>query len=105
MDFFDSLDVVLSAVDGLSARDYLSGRCIVHGKPLIDSATQGSLGTVKVMLPHVTEPYTFTPVSLFTGGNPLQLFKQCRDAKFNDIICQTDVRSLTTKSAIFKEMR
>ncbi|VDP91337.1 unnamed protein product [Echinostoma caproni] len=56
--FFESLDGVLSAVDGIPPRQYIDHRCVQHGKPWIDSGTMGAMGSTLVVLPHLTRSYS-----------------------------------------------
>lgn len=55
--FFQTLDVVVNALDNVQARLYVDGRCIANRKPLMESGTLGSKGHVQVILPYLTETY------------------------------------------------
>ncbi len=57
-EMYTNADAVLGAVDNLEARKYVDGRCKTLGVMLIDCGTQGSQGSVQVVIPHVTESYS-----------------------------------------------
>jgi ubiquitin-activating enzyme E1 len=57
-DFFDSLDIVCSALDNLKARLYIDERCVKSRKPLVESGTLGTEGNVQVVVPYLTESYS-----------------------------------------------
>jgi ubiquitin-activating enzyme E1 len=42
----------------LDARLYLDAMCVRHRLPLVDVGTMGSLGSVQVVLPGLTESYS-----------------------------------------------
>jgi len=56
--FWKGLDAVTTALDNLDARKYLDSRCVFYGKPMIDSGTQGTKGSVQVVIPGLTESYS-----------------------------------------------
>ncbi|XP_075546147.1 ubiquitin-like modifier-activating enzyme 1 [Dermacentor variabilis] len=60
-DFFESLDGVVTAVDNVDTRRYVDGRCVLYGKPLLESGTRGTRGSVQVVVPHMTESYSSSP--------------------------------------------
>ncbi|ESO10929.1 hypothetical protein HELRODRAFT_156323 [Helobdella robusta] len=55
--FFQKLDVVISALDNIEARNYIDERCIYQEKPLIDCGTEGLQCNTQVILPHRTVSY------------------------------------------------
>lgn len=55
--FWASLDLVANALDNISGRLYVDGKCVRHCKPLVDSGTLGTKANVQVIYPHVTESY------------------------------------------------
>lgn len=55
--FFQTLDVVVNALDNVEARLYVDQRCTTNLRPLMESGTLGSKGHVQVILPHKTETY------------------------------------------------
>ncbi|KAH3762914.1 ubiquitin activating enzyme E1 [Pelomyxa schiedti] len=55
--FFQSLDVVINALDNVAARLYMDSRCVANERPLLESGTLGSKGHVQVIVPHLTESY------------------------------------------------
>lgn len=56
-EFFDSLDVVLNALDNVKARLYIDSRCVASCKPLIESGTLGTVANTQIILPYLTETY------------------------------------------------
>ncbi|KAN0022843.1 hypothetical protein ACTFIU_005584 [Dictyostelium citrinum] len=56
-EFYNQLDVVVSALDNVEARLYLDKQCVSHALPLLESGTLGTKGHVQVILPFLTESY------------------------------------------------
>ncbi|KAH8025949.1 hypothetical protein HPB51_014282 [Rhipicephalus microplus] len=56
--FFTHLNGVASAIDNVEGRRYIDRRCVRYCKPLVDSGTEGTKGSVQVVVPFVTESYT-----------------------------------------------
>ncbi|XP_063100531.1 ubiquitin-like modifier-activating enzyme 1 isoform X1 [Cavia porcellus] len=56
-DFFQNLDGVANALDNVDARMYVDQRCVLYRKPLLESGTQGTKGSVQVVIPFLTESY------------------------------------------------
>jgi molybdopterin/thiamine biosynthesis adenylyltransferase len=56
--FFDSMDIVVNALDNVQARQYVDQRCVALGKPLLESGTLGTKGHVQVIVPFVTTSYS-----------------------------------------------
>jgi hypothetical protein len=46
--FFSELDIVVNALDNISARLYVDQRCVTSRKPLLESGTLGPKGHVQV---------------------------------------------------------
>jgi ubiquitin-activating enzyme E1 len=61
-DFFAKLDGVANALDNVDARIYMDRRCVYYHKPLLESGTLGTKGSVQVVIPHVTESYSSSQV-------------------------------------------
>ncbi|KAA8910969.1 hypothetical protein TRICI_003980 [Trichomonascus ciferrii] len=57
-DFWESLDVVVNALDNVEARTYVDRRCVFFKKPLLESGTLGTKGNVQVVYPDLTESYS-----------------------------------------------
>ncbi|KAM6141160.1 ubiquitin-like modifier-activating enzyme 1 [Erethizon dorsatum] len=57
-DFFQNLDGVANALDNVDARLYMDQRCVYYRKPLLESGTQGTKGSVQVVIPFLTESYS-----------------------------------------------
>ncbi|ADM11226.1 ubiquitin-activating enzyme E1 [Encephalitozoon intestinalis ATCC 50506] len=55
--FFQSVDVVATALDNVDARIYVDGRCVVNRKFMVDAGTSGTKGNVQVVVPFHTESY------------------------------------------------
>lgn len=56
-DFFESLDMVCTALDNVEARLWVDQRCLFYGKPMLESGTLGSKGNTQVVVPGLTEHY------------------------------------------------
>lgn len=56
-EFWSSLSGALTALDNIEARLYVDQRCVYYQKPMIDSGTLGSKGSVQVVVPFLTENY------------------------------------------------
>lgn len=59
--FWESQDFVTNALDNVKARQYVDGRCVFYGKPLLESGTLGTKCNVQVIIPHLTASYTDGP--------------------------------------------
>lgn len=59
-DFFESLDVVFTALDNVEARLYVDQRCLFYHVPLLESGTLGAKGHTQVVVPGQTENYGAT---------------------------------------------
>jgi ubiquitin-activating enzyme E1 len=59
-DFYESIDIIVNALDNVNARIYMDNQAIMHHKPLLESGTLGLKGNVQVILPHLTESYGST---------------------------------------------
>ena len=57
-DFWNTIDIVITAVDNVDARLFVDEQCRWYRKPLIDSGTLGLKGSVQVILPDLTETYS-----------------------------------------------
>lgn len=55
--FWESLDVVVNALDNVNARIYMDTRCVYFQKPLLESGTLGTKCNTQVVIPHLTENY------------------------------------------------
>ena len=60
---WDQVDVVVSAVDSLAARAFLSRVCVERGLPFVDCGTLGAAASVQPALPHATESWHATAVA------------------------------------------
>lgn len=56
-DFWGGLDVVVNALDNVSARLYVDSRCVYFGRPLLESGTLGAKANTQVVVPNITENY------------------------------------------------
>lgn len=57
-EFFERLDGVANALDNVDARTYMDRRCVYYRKPLVDSGTLGTMGSIQVVVPFITESYS-----------------------------------------------
>ena len=55
--FWESLDLVVNALDNVNARLYVDSRCVYFGKPLLESGTLGPKCNTQVVMPNMTENY------------------------------------------------
>lgn len=58
--FWENLDGVTNALDNIEARRYVDKRCVFFLKPLLESGTLGTKGNTQVVIPRVTESYSWT---------------------------------------------
>ncbi len=56
-EFHSKIDIYLNALDNVEARIYMDSISLKYSKPLIDSGTMGSRGSIQVIIPHLTESY------------------------------------------------
>ncbi|XP_042235565.1 ubiquitin-like modifier-activating enzyme 1 [Homarus americanus] len=56
--FYESLHGVANALDNVEARRYMDRCCWQYQRPLLESGTLGTNGSVQVVVPHLTERYT-----------------------------------------------
>jgi ubiquitin-activating enzyme E1 len=55
--FWEGLDVVINALDNVTARIYMDMRCLYFQKPLLESRTLGAKCNTQMVIPHLTENY------------------------------------------------
>ena len=55
--FWEGLDVVVNALDNVTARMYMDMRCLYFQKPLLESGTLGAKCNTQMVIPHLTENY------------------------------------------------
>eukprot|EP00899_Mesostigma_viride_P027629 jgi/Mesvir1/8050/Mv18206-RA.1 len=55
--FWESLDVVVNALDNVNARLYVDSRCLYFQKPLLESGTLGPKCNTQMVIPNLTENY------------------------------------------------
>ncbi|XP_022752921.1 ubiquitin-activating enzyme E1 1-like [Durio zibethinus] len=55
--FWESLAVVINALDNVNARLYVDQRCLYFQKPLLESGTLGAKCNTQMVIPHLTENY------------------------------------------------
>lgn len=56
-DFYESLDMVCTALDNVDARLYVDAKCLFYQKPMLESGTLGAKGHTQVVSPGQTEHY------------------------------------------------
>mmetsp|Transcript_4880 Transcript_4880/g.10100 ORF Transcript_4880/g.10100 Transcript_4880/m.10100 type:complete len:1087 (+) Transcript_4880:94-3354(+) len=60
--FWSGMDVVVNALDNVTARLYVDSKCVFHGKPLLESGTLGTKANTLPVVPGLTESYGSDPV-------------------------------------------
>ncbi|KAH7890333.1 hypothetical protein F5I97DRAFT_14031 [Phlebopus sp. FC_14] len=61
VEWFQSFDIVLNALDNLDARRHVNKMCVAAGVPLVESGTAGYLGQVQPLLKDRTECFDCIP--------------------------------------------
>ncbi len=56
--FYNSVDIVTTALDNVDARRFVDEQCLMHKKWLLDSGTLGTKGNTQVVSPYATESYS-----------------------------------------------
>lgn len=56
--FFRNVTCVMTALDNVNARNFVDALCLDNTKPMIDSGTLGTRGSVQSVIPHMTESYS-----------------------------------------------
>lgn len=82
-EFWQSLDGVTNALDNVEARTYVDRRCVLFRKPLLESGTLGTKGNTQVVLPNITESYSWSQ------DPPEQSFPMCTLRSFPNKIEHT----------------
>jgi ubiquitin-activating enzyme E1 len=57
-DFWQDIDICWNALDNVEARRYTDTRCLMYGKPLLESGTLGTKNNSEVAIPYVTQSYS-----------------------------------------------
>ncbi|CAK9078127.1 Ubiquitin-activating enzyme E1 2 (AtUBA2) [Durusdinium trenchii] len=60
--FWQSVDLVINALDNVTARVYVDSKCLFHRKPLLESGTLGTKANTLPVIPDMTESYGSDPV-------------------------------------------
>eukprot|EP01038_Epipyxis_sp_PR26KG_P008482 gene8482-11465_t len=58
--FYESLDMVCTALDNVEARLYIDQKCLFYRKPMLESGTLGAKGHTQIVVPFKTENYGAT---------------------------------------------
>ena len=58
--FYSEIDIIVNALDNVTARIYMDNKTIQFQKPLLESGTLGLKGNTQVVLPNKTESYGST---------------------------------------------
>ncbi|KAK3874308.1 hypothetical protein Pcinc_020748 [Petrolisthes cinctipes] len=61
--FYECQQAVMAAVDSAEARRHLDTWCRMAGVPMVEAGTHGTLGSVSVVVPNLTERYTTQEVT------------------------------------------
>ncbi len=56
--FWQDIDVCWNALDNVEARKYTDNRCLMYGKPLLESGTLGTKNNSEIAVPFVTQSYS-----------------------------------------------
>ena len=59
--FWGGLDLVVNALDNVSARLYVDSRCVYFQRPLLESGTLGAKCNTQTVVPNITENYGAHP--------------------------------------------
>jgi len=63
--FWDSLDLVINALDNVPSRMFVDSQCVYYGKALLESGTLGTKANTLPVIPQLTESYGSDPVKDF----------------------------------------
>ena len=58
--FWEKQDIVVNALDNITARKYVDTQCVLYNKPLFEAGTLGTKSNVQVIIPNVTQTYSDT---------------------------------------------
>jgi ubiquitin-activating enzyme E1 len=56
-EFWQNVDVCWNALDNVEARKYTATRCLMYGKPQLESGTLGTKNNAEVAIPFITQSY------------------------------------------------
>ena len=59
--FWADKDVIVNALDNITARLYVDTKCVFHAKPLMESGTLGTKANTLPVIPNLTESYGTDP--------------------------------------------
>lgn len=97
-DFFESLDMVCTALDNVDARLYIDNRCVFYHKPMLESGTLGPMGNTQIVVPRLTENYgatrdppekSFAACTIKTFPHLIEHTLQWAREQFEELYCQT----------------
>jgi ubiquitin-activating enzyme E1 len=57
-DFFADISIVANALDNVEARKFVDSLCVKFNKPLLESGTLGTKGSIQSIVPMLTESYS-----------------------------------------------
>ncbi len=93
--FWESLDIVINALDNVPSRLFVDSQCVLHKKPLLESGTLGTKANTLPVIPNITESYGSDQVRDYDANEEIpactlhaypNLFEHClqwaRDAVF-----------------------
>ena len=66
-DFWEGLDIVISAVDNIKSKQYVDGRCVLYEKPWLELGSLGTKCKSQIIIPFLTQNYgeTSDPFKIF----------------------------------------
>lgn len=68
--FWNSLDLIVNALDNVTARLYVDSRCVYFKKALLESGTLGAKCNTQAIIPDLTENYGNSLSLLPTHSHP-----------------------------------
>ena len=58
--FWEHQDIIVNALDNISARQYVDDKCVLYSKPLFESGTLGTKCNIQIIIPAQTKSYSET---------------------------------------------
>ena len=107
LDFFNNFDIILNALDNIDARYYINSVCMKLNKPLINSGSEGFIGTVTCHLVGKTPCYACNAkihkktIPICTIRNNPETIEHCiawAKALFEKIFCDNNNNNNNNKN-------
>ena len=58
--FWENKDIIVNALDNVTARQYVDEKCVLYRKPLFESGTLGTKCNIQIIIPNETKSYSET---------------------------------------------